>query len=144
MIKLLIPLVLILPITACTSMDQTQSAPTKIGLANPASEYCIAQGGKLVIKNEKNGQVGYCTLPNGSEIEEWALYKAINSKCLPEQATALIGKKGLSEQEIQNITKAKTVRQVNSGQAVTMDYRMDRINITLDPVTKAITQASCG
>ena len=144
MYKLLISLVLIFPITACTSMDQTQSTSTKIGLANPASEYCIAQGGKLVIKNEKNGQIGYCTLPNGSEIEEWALYRANNSKCLPEQATTLIGKKGLSEQEIQNITKAKIVRQVNPGQAVTMDYRMDRITITLDPVTKVITQASCS
>lgn len=142
--RLLTSLLLILPITACTSIDQSQSSATKIGLANPASEYCIAQGGKLLIKNEHNGQVGYCTLPNGTEMEEWALYRASQQACLPEQASSLVGKKGLSEQQIQQMTKAKTVRLVNPNQPVTMDYRIDRVTVTVDPITQIITQANCG
>ena len=142
--RLLTALLLILPITACTSMDQSQLSATKIGLANPASEYCIAQGGKLLIKNESNGQVGYCTLPNGTELEEWALYRASQQACLPEQTSSLVGKKGLSEQQIQQMTKAKTVRLVSPNQPVTMDYRIDRVTVTVDPITQIITQVNCG
>ncbi|MCJ8162906.1 hypothetical protein [Acinetobacter zhairhuonensis] len=42
------------------------------------------------------------------------------------------------------ITKAKIVRQVTSGQAATMDFRTERITVTIDPTTQAITQANCG
>jgi putative hemolysin len=44
-------------------------------MANPASVYCAAQGGKLSIENQSAGQVGICTLPDGTQIEEWALYR---------------------------------------------------------------------
>jgi putative hemolysin len=54
-----------------------------IGMANPASEYCIKQGGKLEIISEEppeapgggGGQVGMCTLPGGQVCEEWAFYR---------------------------------------------------------------------
>ncbi|MCJ8162905.1 DUF333 domain-containing protein [Acinetobacter zhairhuonensis] len=45
------------------------------------------------IKNEKNCQVGYCILPDGSKIEEWALYRVNQLVCLLGQAFTLIGKK---------------------------------------------------
>ncbi len=52
----------------------TEEKKTKI--ANPASEYCIKMGGKLEIKTDKNGgQFGICHLPNGTNCEEWALFK---------------------------------------------------------------------
>jgi putative hemolysin len=142
--KILIPLLLILPMTACNSMKENQFASTKLAIANPASEYCIAQGGKLIIKNEKNGQVGYCNLPNGDEIEEWEYYRDNYSLCIAEKAATLIGQKGLTEQQIQQISQAKVVRSVTSGQAVTMDYREDRVTITLDPVNHTIIHANCG
>ncbi|AWM80070.1 hypothetical protein DKL61_06710 [Gammaproteobacteria bacterium ESL0073] len=44
-------------------------------MANPASVYCEQIGGKLEIKNSTDGQYGMCTLPNGEQIEEWALYR---------------------------------------------------------------------
>lgn len=45
-------------------------------LANPASEYCVAQGGTIELVDEADGQVGYCNLPDGSRIEEWELYNS--------------------------------------------------------------------
>lgn len=53
-------------------------SPPKIGMPNPASQYCIEQGGQLEIRNEANGQVGYCKLPNGKVVEEWELLEQIN------------------------------------------------------------------
>ena len=44
-------------------------------LANPASAYCVEQGGRVEIEDEPGGQVGYCELPDGSRVEEWELYR---------------------------------------------------------------------
>ncbi|AZS49972.1 DUF333 domain-containing protein [Entomomonas moraniae] len=64
-------------LVGCNSMDN-QSKKDKnpsVGMANPASVYCEQIGGKLEIKNSTDGQYGMCTLPNGEQIEEWALYR---------------------------------------------------------------------
>ena len=47
-----------------------------MGIANPASVYCIEQGGKLEIRKTANGEVGYCHLPDGRIIEEWAFFRS--------------------------------------------------------------------
>ncbi|MFA6918773.1 MAG: DUF333 domain-containing protein [Patescibacteria group bacterium] len=44
-------------------------------MANPASVYCKDNGGKLEIRNEENGQVGYCKFNDGSQCEEWAFMR---------------------------------------------------------------------
>ena len=49
-------------------------------LANPASVFCEENGGKLEIRDEADGQVGYCIFPDGSECEEWAYFR---SECGP-------------------------------------------------------------
>jgi putative hemolysin len=48
-------------------------------VANPASQYCIDQGGTLEIVDETAGQVGYCNLPDGTRIEEWEYFNASQS-----------------------------------------------------------------
>jgi len=48
----------------------------QLGMANPASVFCKEQGGKLEIKHEKDGEVGYCHLPYGRVVEEWVLWRA--------------------------------------------------------------------
>ena len=56
---------------------------TKVGnttLANPAAQNCVAKGGKVDIREGKNGQYGVCVFPNGKECDEWALYKG---QCSP-------------------------------------------------------------
>jgi len=58
---------------------------TKVGasqLANPASQNCVAKGGKVDIREGKNGQYGVCVFPNGKECDEWALYKG---QCSPKK-----------------------------------------------------------
>jgi hypothetical protein len=63
---------------ACGGDDSSSDEPsdtTAAGLANPASEFCVEQGGTLEIVDEEGGQVGYCTLPDGTRVEEWAYFR---------------------------------------------------------------------
>lgn len=46
-----------------------------IGMANPASTFCVATGGELVIGDTAAGQVGACLYPGGLAMEEWSLYR---------------------------------------------------------------------
>lgn len=45
-------------------------------MANPASVFCIEQGGKIEIRKTASGEVGYCHLPDGRVVEEWAFFRA--------------------------------------------------------------------
>lgn len=74
--KLLIVVSLII-ISGCAS-QQTERESQAVGMANPASVYCEQVGGKLEIVNSGQGQIGYCTLPSGEKVEEWALYRQNN------------------------------------------------------------------
>ncbi|TNG95732.1 DUF333 domain-containing protein [Pasteurellaceae bacterium USgator11] len=48
-----------------------------IGMPNPASEYCVQQGGKLEMKQDKDGnEYALCHLPDGRVIEEWELFRS--------------------------------------------------------------------
>lgn len=54
-------------------------------LANPASVNCVRTlGGTLEIKEEVNGEAGYCHLPDGRVCEEWGLFR--DSACTPPPA----------------------------------------------------------
>lgn len=143
--KILIFGLLSMAITACTTTSQTDADTTaKLGSPNPASAYCVSQGGKSTIKNEANGQVGYCHLANGEVVEEWALFRASQENCIAEEAKRLIGQSGLTQPQIQQKTQAKTVRLVQPNQAITMDFRSDRVTVVVDPKTQKVIQASCG
>ncbi len=63
----------IIGLSACANTPH-KAESMKIGMANPASVYCEKIGGKLSIKKEAEGEVGYCELPDGQVIEEWKLY----------------------------------------------------------------------
>lgn len=129
-------------ITACSTTAE-QTTIKKVGLANPASEYCLVQGGKLQIKNEVSGQASYCTLPSGQEVEEWELFRA-NQKCDTDKVTTLLGQAALTDAQIKQISQASIVRRVSPGQPVTMDYRANRVTVVIDSQHKKIMQASCG
>lgn len=47
---------------------------------NPASAYCLKNGGVLELKQTAEGVVGYCRFADGSECEEWAYYRG---ECAP-------------------------------------------------------------
>lgn len=136
--------VLAISVAACSSIQTTDSKQAKLGLANPASQYCVDQGGKLEIVKEANGEVGYCHLANGEKVEEWALFRQSQAQCVAEEATKLVGQTGLTDEQIKQSTKAQVIRRVAPNQPVTMDYREDRVTVTIEPITKIITQANCG
>lgn len=131
-------------LTACSAVQHKELTPLKIGSPNPASQYCVEQGGKLEIRNETNGQVGYCHLPNGQVVEEWKLFRDNQANCVAEEAQKLIGQSGLTDDQIKQKTKSEIVRKVAPGQPMTMDYRSNRVTVTIDPATKKITNANCG
>ena len=47
---------------------------TQIGIANPASIYCLDNGGSLQMKENKNGQYGVCYFEDNRQCEERAFY----------------------------------------------------------------------
>lgn len=54
------------------------------GLPNPASVFCVENGGTLEIReDESGGQVGFCIFDDGSECEEWAFF---HDECLVDNA----------------------------------------------------------
>jgi len=44
-------------------------------MANPASVNCIDHGGKLVIRQSRAGEKGYCILPDGRSLDEWEFFR---------------------------------------------------------------------
>lgn len=66
---------LLLPACAFAIAACAQPEPPRVGMANPASVYCQKLGGKTIMKSNDKGQYGMCQLPDGSQIEEWELYR---------------------------------------------------------------------
>jgi len=63
-------------LTACVAPAEKPVEPT-VQAANPASQYCVEQGGRLEIKkDEQGGEYGLCHLPDGQVVEEWALFRS--------------------------------------------------------------------
>lgn len=62
-------------LTACGTSTDKDNSELDTYIANPASEFCIENGGQLDIRTADDGsQVGYCLL-NGKECEEWSLFR---------------------------------------------------------------------
>jgi len=68
-----VAVVLIAALGSCG--DDDEPTDTTAAIANPASVFCVAQGGELEIVDEEGGQVGYCNLPDGTRIEEWEYFE---------------------------------------------------------------------
>jgi putative hemolysin len=65
-------------------LEPTQSPVGGVGVANPASVFCVNQGGKVDIRSAADGsQSGFCVFPGGGECDEWAYYRG---ECKPGQS----------------------------------------------------------
>ena len=64
--------------------------------------------------------------------------------CRPDAAQALVGRPAVSDAEARRLTGATLVRQIQPGQAVTMDFRQERVTIETDTKTGQIVRAACG
>ncbi|TCL10023.1 hypothetical protein BXY66_2091 [Shimia isoporae] len=75
--KAFLPVAIIACLAACT----TEDTETTIGMANPASVFCVEQGGSSKIVEASDGsQSGICVLPDGSEVDEWEYYRDNNQE----------------------------------------------------------------
>ncbi len=62
--------------TSTTSTTSTTVADSPVGLANPASTYCVEHGGTSEIRTAPDGsQSGICRLADGTEVDEWEYYR---------------------------------------------------------------------
>lgn len=68
--------VFIVVLMGCGSDSKPTETTTPTGLANPASEFCVKQGGTVQIVDASGGQVGYCNLPDGTRVEEWEYFRS--------------------------------------------------------------------
>ena len=73
------PAMLTLPL-AMTACAPTPAKDPVVGMANPASVHCVKAGGRVEIRKETAGEVGYCHLPDGRVIEEWTFFRASQDK----------------------------------------------------------------
>jgi len=68
--------------------NATKVEPNTAGIANPASVYCVENGGKSAILTKGDGsQYGICIFPDGSQCEEWAYYKG---ECTTKAAASTV------------------------------------------------------
>ena len=64
-------------LAACSASEKQESH--KIGMSNPASEFCVKQGGNSEIKKDKDGnEYGVCHLSDGTVVEEWEYFRQHN------------------------------------------------------------------
>ncbi|AUZ04756.1 MULTISPECIES: I78 family peptidase inhibitor [Vitreoscilla] len=68
----------------------------------------------------------------------------VNKQCEAALAMRLVGQDDWPDARIKEFTRAQTVRKVGPNQAVTADYRSERVTIVVDPATKKIIRAACG
>lgn len=83
--------------------------------------------------------------PTGPVEEPITVHGGEEGSCDASRAQTLIGRAASSEvgAEAQRLTGGRGIRWIQPGQAVTMDFRADRINIELDARNR-VTRITCG
>ena len=66
------------------------------------------------------------------------------SECVADQAAKLVGQNDMSDAQLKKLTKAHIVRKIGPNGAITMDYRVERVTVVVDPASQKIIRASCG
>ncbi|OOR89929.1 hypothetical protein B0181_05840 [Moraxella caviae] len=71
-------------LSACATSNPAQNTAQNtdvVGAVNPASEFCVQQGGKLQIQKDAQGnEYGVCHLPNGKVVDEWEFFRQHSAK----------------------------------------------------------------
>lgn len=85
--RLIFALLVIVALLTAACQAATAPEPTAPAqIANPASTYCLEQGGRLDMRTDAAGnQTGFCILPDGTECEEWAYFRG---ECGPAAGSA--------------------------------------------------------
>lgn len=81
MMKTLLPAVTAAAVLAACSANGSDAEHKAVGMANPASEYCVRQGGRLEPKKDAEGnEYALCHLPDGRVVEEWVYFRSQNGR----------------------------------------------------------------
>lgn len=118
---------------------------------NQNTAFCTELGGKNTItKDNLKHDYGICVLENGFEVNDWEYYKQIHpemvvaeTKCDIKEARKVVGKSNLTDEQIQDITKASIVRRTQSFKPVSLEFRGDRVTVVTNNKNK-ILKAICG
>lgn len=77
---LLTGMIILLMLFCCGCISREETLPPsgqQQTMGNPASLYCQSLGFQTAIRTDTNGsQYGVCCMPNGTEVDEWALYRS--------------------------------------------------------------------
>ena len=57
------------------SSDDDGNTDDTSQLANPASEYCVEQGGTVENRDTPEGEEGICVFSDGTEVDEWEYFR---------------------------------------------------------------------
>ena len=91
------------------------------GMANPASKYCVSQGGTSEIRKDKDGdEFGVCKLANGEEREEWSFYR--------ESEYVGLSLADAEAKAKENGVEFRIAEQDGEAKALTMDLKPGRVN----------------
>ena len=74
-LKIVVVVIIIVLVSLTSKFLINSKNTTNTQIANPASVNCIKNGGELSIVDEAEGQVGMCTLLDGTVCEEWAYFR---------------------------------------------------------------------
>jgi len=67
-------------VAGCAKESPNSPGEEGVAIANPASVFCVKQGGvSSIVEDEAGNQRGVCTLKDGSRHDEWDYFRA-NSK----------------------------------------------------------------
>ena len=91
------------------------------GMANPASKYCVSQGGTSEIRKDKDGdEFGVCKLANGEERDEWSFYR--------ESEYVGLSLADAEAKAKENGVEFRIAEQDGEAKALTMDLKPGRVN----------------
>ncbi|MEJ2749725.1 MAG: DUF333 domain-containing protein [Anaerolineae bacterium] len=130
---LIVVMMVLLVLAACSP------AESESGLANPASVNCEDQGGRLEMRQDKDGgQYGVCIFEDGSECEEWAFFR---DECAPGETT-------ISWERAADLIRNGLVDAVSQTHAleVTLNLKDGRSLTTIEPQIDDVFQVinECG
>jgi putative hemolysin len=60
----------------CLPKPTPETTKPSVGIANPASENCVKEGGTLsILKSGSGGEYGVCIFEDNRQCEEWAMFR---------------------------------------------------------------------
>lgn len=62
-------------LAGCSTYEGATRSTEYTSAANPASVYCVQQGGELETMTENGERVTYCVLSDNERVEQWEYYR---------------------------------------------------------------------